>query len=170
MPLQDAARRVSPEHFPQPKSRRDGACPVSAYFSHPGDAQETQTALRLQVWHRRRAQPYSPQAALLLPGRIRSVPAQAKSPTTVTPRLTRPGSEAFRFVCFPPCIASRDPFLGREGFRRAFQRGRPRSQFQPGTYFFKAQPRFSRSRSPAQVAHPTGQPYTGKPDLTRGTV
>jgi hypothetical protein len=46
-----------------------------------------------------------------------------------------------------------------------FQRGRPRYYFQPGTYFFKAQPKFSRSLSLAQVAHPTGLPCTGKPDL-----
>jgi hypothetical protein len=46
-----------------------------------------------------------------------------------------------------------------------FQRGRPRCCCQPGTYFFKAQPKFSRSLSLAQVAHPTGLPCTGKPDL-----
>src|SRR5271165_981640 len=31
----------------------------------------------------------------------------------------------------------------------------------PGTYFFKAQPRYSRILSSAQVAHSTGQPSTG---------
>src|SRR5208337_3384248 len=88
-----------------------------------------------------------------MPVRIRRFPAQTKSPTTVTPRLTSTefpigfGGVPFRLLspAYPrvtPKASTSHP--GREGFRRTFQRGRPRFHFQPGTYFFKAQPRFYR--------------------------
>ena len=76
------------------------------------------------------AQPCSPPRNTTR-ARIRSIPTQTKSRTTVTPRLTSIQVWRRSVSSASSCIAPRDSqtstssYPGRDGFRRMFQRGVP---------------------------------------------
>jgi hypothetical protein len=119
LPLPDAASRVS---FPVAKH------PATHFAcrTHSHRDEDSPVSVLARVCS---AQPYSPARILYLPGRQEFVqfPAQTRSPTTVTPRLTTKPARRRSVSSASPCIAPRvSPISGAKVFAGCFSEGVPR--------------------------------------------